>query len=133
MVTPSQPIQKAVVVTGSRHGRDYEMLRRFVGNWKSDGVGLIIHGAAMGVDSQIARLAIAAPHCAIPTLPMHAQWPKGHKAGPIRNGYMVEVARALRGCGWQVRCYAFPGVGKSTGTYDCMRRMKAAGFDVIEH
>lgn len=61
-----------------------------------------------------------------------ANWPtRGKPAGHERNGRMVEVATALAQPGEARVCLAFP-LGRSSGTRDCMRRCKAAGFKMEE-
>jgi len=53
----------------------------------------------------------------------------GKKAGPARNGVMVQRALVEQGDGAEIRCYAAPLAG-SVGTHDCIRQMRAAGFVV---
>ena len=115
---------KALIVTGSRHGLavstdEYtEKLLPFL-----EGVGLLIHGCAEGVDTIFSKL--ATEHCII-QLPMEAQWNQhGPVAGPLRNEHMVNVGLALKATGWTVTAAAFPGPN-SRGTKNCIKLLKAA-------
>jgi hypothetical protein len=116
---------RAVVVTGSRKWDDYDTVSAAIG--KPD---LIIHGDAQGADRLASHRADVK---GIAVLPMPAQWENlGKTAGPIRNDEMVNVAKALRSCGWEVTCEAFP-LPESKGTLDMMQKMEAAGFKVTNH
>lgn len=119
---------RAVVVTGSREWtRSTEVFDVLDGRLPD----LVIHGdCETGAD----RIADGvAGQLDLQCLPMRAQWVKyGRSAGPIRNGHMVSVAVSLRACGWQVTCEAFP-LATSKGTWDCMSKMRAAGFEVNNH
>jgi len=64
------------------------------------------------------------------TLVLAADWEvDAKKAGPKRNGAMVQRAVVERDDGMEVLCAAFP-LPDSTGTIDCMRQMRRAGFSV---
>lgn len=52
----------------------------------------------------------------------------GNSAGPTRNTAIADAARRARLLG-EVRCHAFPQPG-SVGTYDCIRKLRAAELDV---
>lgn len=88
----------------------------------ADSVGLpmvVIHGAARGADkyahdwAELARGVTPDPH--------PANWRTGNLAGHVRNQVMVDLGADV--------CLAFPRPG-STGTWDCIRRAKAAGIPV---
>ncbi|HTU61554.1 MAG TPA: hypothetical protein VMF89_24030 [Polyangiales bacterium] len=55
----------------------------------------------------------------------------GRRAGPLRNAALVAAACEARALG-EVDCFAFP-LGKSPGTFDCVRQLQQAGFVVQIH
>lgn len=55
----------------------------------------------------------------------------GDRAGPLRNFAIARAASAARKLG-EVKCHAFP-LEDSVGTFDCMRKLKTAGFVVEIH
>jgi hypothetical protein len=116
---------KTVVITGSREWADPEPIRSAL-----RGADYAILGCARGAD------AIAREVCGAWDIPaeMHrARWRElGKLAGAERNGRMVRAAVELLARGFDVQCYAFPLPG-SVGTYDCIRQLKAARFDVRVH
>lgn len=118
---------RAIVVTGSRKLDDVLLVLDVLQETDPD---LVIHGDARGADYTADQLARGK---GIRSLPMPAQWDRhGSSAGPRRNAEMVNVAKALRECGWHVTCEAFPLPG-SKGTRDCMDKMLAADFAVRVH
>lgn len=111
---------RVLIVSGSRHGADATLIRRAVA-----GYDFVIHGCARGVDWQTRRACRAA---GIRQVTVGAWWDEiGSGAGPERNQEMVDLAVSLRDMGASVEGAAFPGAD-SFGTYDCVRRMKAAGI-----
>lgn len=86
----------------------------------TEGVAVLIHGAARGADMLAAIWALARE---IPALPFTADW-KGHgkAAGILRNAEMLER-------GEPDLVVAFPG---GRGTADMIRRSRAAGVRVWE-
>lgn len=53
--------------------------------------------------------------------------------GPVRNGGMaMAVAEAQRALETPIDCHAFPGI-VSPGTWDCVRKLREAGFDPTIH
>ncbi len=120
--------KRAIVVTGSRKWEYRDPILDMLADIRPD---LVIHGdCPTGADSMAAGYARAqGTQCLV----MPAQWSvHGRAAGPYRNLEMVRLAEALRACGWYVTCEAFP-LPDGRGTVDCMKRMKAAGFEVNEH
>lgn len=115
-----------LVVTGSRHGctgQQYAVLRREIAAYDC-----VMHGGADGVDREADQLARELDKDLI-VLP--ALWtPRGKKAGPIRNSLLADVACALRDDGHSVRFAAFP-APDSTGTHDCIKKLKAFGIDGV--
>jgi len=133
---------KTVVVTGSRRwpesepGPIVEALRS---------AEALIVGDAEGVDAIALRLALewdvivsvyAASRKRYNELVelksvqviLAADWEVDQKkAGPKRNAAMVQRAVVERDNGMDVVCAAYPLLG-STGTIDCMRQMRRAGF-----
>lgn len=138
-----------VLVTGSRDWKDHDpvVFRLQQARWDAQGPMVVVHGAcATGVD------AIASWWCKgfmlrhgnlleISEERHPADWPacgsdcpdRPHRkvrrdgveycplAGHRRNQAMVDLGASL--------CLAFP-LGRSRGTYDCMRRAHAAGIEV---
>ncbi len=122
---------KALIVTGSRdpiwENEVKSQLHPQIGDFD-----IVLHGGATGADTGAAR-ACAAACC--DELLMPAPWDryraegKTRQAGPDRNAAIVHVAKALRFCGYEVSCIAFPD-SKSRGTWDMVRRCKAAKIPV---
>ena len=112
-----------VLVTGSRKAKDgglvSDMIRNLSGVHYPDIVVLL--GAAKGVDWLAEEWAVEE---GIKVELFPANWKKfGKGAGGIRNQQMVDSGADI--------CIAFPLEG-SIGTYDCIRRAKAAGINVVE-
>lgn len=111
-----------VLVTGSREHRDAPLIcqalmaelrvaRRLMRPM------VVIHGAAKGLDTIAHCWAIGADRTTPDPHP--ANWAAGKQAGHVRNQKMVDLGADV--------CLAFPLPG-STGTWDCVRRAKAAGI-----
>lgn len=131
-----------ILVTGSRHHRDGDAIRRGIEDVVrkyGDGPGevvdwtrvTIVHGGQVSRDERTGEL-YGADHFAGVTArelgaveERHpADWARyGRAAGPIRNAGMV--ARGANACA------AFP-LGRSPGTRDCIRRAKQACIPVID-
>jgi hypothetical protein len=112
-----------LLVTGSRDWNHLGvMIGALVQAWRDLGKPshpVLVHGAARGADSMAAQLWRL---WGWPTDPHPADWDRhGRKAGPIRNQEMVDAGADL--------CVAFPLRG-SVGTWDCVRRARAAGIPV---
>lgn len=117
-------LRRVVLVTG---GRDYRSPRERSHVWRVlDEVQptLVLHGASRGADQA------AQDWCrtrGVHDAAVAALWVRtgGKKsAGPIRNGVMVEMAKALG-----ASVIAFPG---GSGTADCVAQARAAGLNVRE-
>jgi hypothetical protein len=123
--------QRRLLVTGSRHHRDYALIREALidayARLGADLGTLLVHGDGRGVDDALGADRIAARVWAawgMATKGYPADWLRyGKGAGPLRNGRMVNDRADL--------CLAFPLPG-STGTWDCVRKARAAGIPVIE-
>ena len=122
--------RKVVLVTGSRDWTDYDVIGQALEDECPD---IVIHGACpTGADS------IAADYCADGynnafDIPMPAPWDKlAKRAGPGRNGWMVDVLWRMQSVGHECVVLAFP-LGVSKGTRDCMRKATATGFPVHDH
>jgi hypothetical protein len=95
--------------------------------WLDEGV--LIHGAAPGVDTLADALA-SVHGMAGAILPMPAPWERlGKPAGMRRNEWMLDVLCRLRGCGYECRVLCLPGP-KSRGTWQMKRMAEGAHFDV---
>lgn len=110
------------IITGSRHGVDVALVRRAIA-----GADFVIHGCARGVDWQVRQ---ECRRAGIPQVTVGAWWVAiGVGAGPERNQEMVDLGKLLRDRGAIVEGVALP-AADSSGTWDCVRRMKAADFKV---
>ena len=110
-----------VIVCGGRDYQDYERICKALDALhKKHGIDLLIEGGANGAD---AHAGIWADNAGVPRCTLHANWKfHGAKAGPTRNGHMLEFM--------QPDCVvAFPG---GAGTADMVRQAKAAGVNVWE-
>jgi hypothetical protein len=119
----------AILVTGSRDWTDIVALSRALYEIMpvrgSGAFVLVIHGGARGADHIAADSAV---RLGFETLEMPAQWDRdGKSAGHKRNAAMVRVLEALHDCGYECHVLAFP-MPDSKGTWDCVRRAKAGGF-----
>lgn len=122
-------MKRFAVITGTRRGspRLLDLVSTWLQSLPTDTV--LIAGAARGTDRIAgnlwrkwgARSGHAEP----------ADWAAFSKdAGPVRNAAMVAMAVELRARGWVCEgCAAFPD-SESRGTWDCVRKLKNAGFDV---
>mgnify|MGYP001581890289 CR=1 FL=1 len=110
-----------VLVCGGRNYNDAMTLDSWLGSiHKSDGIELIIHGAARGADL---LAGIFATHAGIPVLTFAADWARlGRKAGSLRNQQMLDEGKPDL-------VVAFPG---GRGTADMVQRARDAGVRVIE-
>ena len=132
-----------VVITGARDRDDPDLVARAL-----HGAEALIVGDASGIDACALRIAltwgiIPNVYCADVTRAARLRalnrginvfqvcdWRRvGKLAGGIRNAAMVSRARLERAGGMHVSCVAFPDV-RSRGTWDCVERMHAAGFEV---
>jgi hypothetical protein len=113
-----------VLVTGSRDYSDGAAMESAFLGWGRD-VGFpratLVHGGARGADSLAGR--IWADRFGLPVEVHCADWAGlGKRAGHVRNQVMVDLGAAV--------CFAFPLSG-SRGTWDCVRRARAADIPVI--
>lgn len=112
-----------VLVCGSRDLEDFLLVDKHLTELHNKNtIRLVIQGGADGAD-QLAK-DWAHMNC-VPCLNYPANWSKyKKKAGPIRNQEMLDYGRPHI-------VLAFP-LDHSIGTYDMIRRAKAAGIEVIE-
>lgn len=117
-----------ILVTGTRNLTDLEPVRHALAPYEYP--VLLMHGAARGLDT---LAGLYATQRGWGCLPMPAQWARdGRTAGPKRNRAMLNVVIALENCGYRAVCRAFPGP-RSRGTWDMVRRARAAGLEVHVH
>lgn len=112
-------VSRRLLITGSREWTDEVAIH---GALLLHGPGEVVHGAARGADRIAGALAdrLGWPVDAHP-----ADWDRyGRAAGTMRNRRMVELGADV--------CLAFPLPG-SRGTWDCVRRARAAGIGVVIH
>lgn len=108
-----------ILVTGSRDFNDGSLMENALLNIAHGDV-VVLHGGAKGADSLAGKIA-QFHEWEVREFP--AQWDvHGKAAGPIRNQKMVDEKPDV--------ALAFP-VGKSTGTRDCMARVRKAGIPLI--
>jgi len=89
MMQEYTPAEKKVLICGSRHWTNRELIRAWVDKLKCWGYTTVIEGEAPGADT-IARqeAVIAGMH----VIPVPANWAKyGRAAGPIRNTEMLSM------------------------------------------
>lgn len=114
--------ERRVLVTGSRDWEDRDLVEAAL-LAETDPSGLpmvLIHGGARGLDRVAADLAGVLGWREVPFPVKKADWRyHGRAAGPLRNQKMVDYGADI--------CLAFP-LPKSQGTWDCLRRAKAAGI-----
>lgn len=115
---------RAVLITGSRHWVDPSPIADAIMDVDPN---LIIEGGADGADFH-ARVYALRTGTAILTWP-DEHW-GGYITGPTRNGYMVNVAAALKAAGWDVTVLAFP-ASDSRGTWSCVNQARKAGLDIV--
>jgi len=111
-----------ILVTGSRKATNYKFvadrLRYLIKeyDWKDP---FIIHGNYSGVDTLASKYAVEINR---PSAAVNAYWfTNGPKAGPMRNGWMLELTPDV--------CVAFPG---GSGTADMKRQARDAGIPIFE-
>jgi hypothetical protein len=134
---------KAIIICGSRHWKDVDSIREVLCGLPKDTV--VIHGGQRskaawrpccgaepdyGADHIAAKVAKS---IGMNVVAMHAQWEcLGRRAGPVRNGTMLQVLRILETCGYEIAVHAFPMSG-SRGTRNMMRLAEKACVKVYEH
>lgn len=107
-----------VLVTGSRHWSDEERIRGLLVRLRPS---VVIHGGARGADALAGSVARA---LGIPVRVYPADWKvHGMAAGAIRNSLMLERERVDL-------VLAFP-LKRSAGTWDMVRKAKAAGIETM--
>ena len=106
-----------VLVCGSRHFNDYELLEKTL---ETLGITTIIEGEARGADALARRYA---ERRGLDVLPFPALWDKyGRSAGPIRNAQMLSEGKPEL-------VIAFRGPG-SRGTQNMIDQAKKTGIEV---
>jgi len=110
-----------VLVCGGRNFHDFKLMAAELDRiHRSDGIALVISGAARGADT-LAESWAALFGVGLVRFP--ADWARhGKAAGPIRNQQMLDEGKPDL-------VVAFPG---GAGTADMVRRAKAAGVPVNE-
>jgi len=110
-----------IMVTGSRDHGDHDFIFKALDE-VAEGAGtvLLLEGGAPGADHRARQWALANGH---PFQTFHADWGTyGRAAGPLRNQRMIDE-------GEPDLVVAFP-LEDSRGTWDAVRRAKAAGIPV---
>lgn len=116
-----------IIITGGRKREsedDYGTMEDILDRLDYDGLHaphmVIIQGGCPDGADLLARRVAAEFGMPVETFP--ADWKKhGRAAGPIRNQAMADAGADL--------CLAFPSAGRSTGTWDMIRRACAAGIE----
>ena len=105
------------LVCGGRDFSDKKLLKRTLGDRM---IGAVVHGNAQGADRMAGEWA---KKRGIPVIAVDANWGYyGRGAGPIRNGWMLELIKIDY-------VLAFPG---GNGTADMVAMARAAGLPVKE-
>lgn len=112
-----------ILVTGSRHHTDEHLIAAALADALTElsptSAVTLVSGNARGADALAEKYADA---LGMDVERHPADWGKhGRAAGPKRNQQMVDLGADL--------CLAFP-LEESRGTYDCIRRARAAGIEV---
>lgn len=118
----------ALIVTASRNG--HSKLESWLSGLHAERpIDLLITGDAPGGDTQAVLWAI---DNGVFFVSFGADWDQyGNKAGPIRNGFMVECGQVFRSHGWRVGCAGFPDA-QSKGTYNCMDKARWAKISTVD-
>ena len=123
-----------LVVSGSRHIRDYALFNKVVEDsgflLTRKGIECIIQGGATGVDALAKRYA---EENDIPVVTMPANWDEhGKAAGPIRNSEMIDYALEALDEGEKAGLLSmWDGISK--GTWDCIKKSQAKGLVIYVH
>lgn len=124
----TEPTYLAVLVTGTRRTPtrpDVEAIRAALTAVQPT---VVIHGAATGVD-QLADL--WAREVGVSRIPLPALWTtRGRRAGPERNGRLVDMLGVFRDSGYDCVVLAFPD-GDSVGTWNCVDQARTARFEPV--
>lgn len=116
-----------VIVTGSRFWADALAIAMELTRVKPS--CLVLGDCKRGVDP---RAKLWAQMNDVPFEVLVADWSRGPRGGPERNGAMVKRGLELsKERGEPVMCLAMP-MGESRGTRNCMRQAAAAGIPVDE-
>ncbi len=118
------PPRYVVLVTGSRHWRDEDAIRRRLTIYPSD--TLVIHGGCEGADIIADRVTRQE---GMRVLAEGYFRDLGAEGGPARNALLVDLARCYAHHGYKVVCEAFPQEG-SRGTWNCVKIAETAGITV---
>lgn len=110
---------RRILITGSRHWTDEEPIAALIDSLPFDAI--VIHGNAPGADTIADRLAFAR---GLHVKAWAASWHRfGRQAGPLRNQCMIDEGKPT-----EAHAYITP---DSVGTWDCVRRCRAAGVPVF--
>lgn len=117
-------VERILIICGDRNwqapGPIYALSKRLPG----DGRTIVITGGASGADTLGAAAAVDHGHRSIV---VHAPWKAyGKRAGPIRNGWMLELLQDLARSNPKATCavHAFhERIGSSKGTADMLGRV----------
>jgi hypothetical protein len=122
-----------LIFTGSRHIINPEAIPNAIATYCSDAgvesiaITEIVEGGQTGIDTLANRYAQSIglkPHT------FHALWKKyGRRAGPIRNGQMVEYGCEQERAGKDVLVIAIP-APDSVGTWNMVTQARLAGLHV---
>jgi len=120
-------MKRVAIITGSHHWDEdnREPIARALA-----GYDVVVHGGAEGAD-YVAEV-VAAGDAAMTPIALPYWGRLGKRGGPRRNDELVKLALLLRELGCEVTCHAFP-LPDSTGTWDAVRKMRAAGIETVVH
>jgi len=134
--TTTPQVRVRILTTGSREFTDYVLVESTIAAvWREHGGAplLLVHGAARGADTLVARVAASRPDERSTAEAHPADWDKyrpadddrKNSAGFIRNQEMVDAGAVV--------CLAFyRSSARNSGTRDCVRRARKAGIPVRE-
>lgn len=124
---------RRVIISGTREelsAEDREIVIDVLASYLERATEIGVGDCPTGIDALARGFARAHQRKGLPVVRTFlANWREfGRKAGPLRNGEMVRWANELDTI--QGVLLAFPGP-TSRGTWDCVRKARAAGLDVI--
>ena len=115
------------IFCGSRSWEDHEPIKTKLSELPIDST--IIHGCAPGADS---IAGYEASLIGLDVIEVPAPWKQlGSSAGPVRNGWMLQMLLVAKKLGQEVKVFAFhedPGLGR--GTRDMVRQARKSSIPV---
>ena len=126
--------ERILIICGDRNWHAPGPIYALCKTLPPDGRTIIITGGASGADTIGADAAVDLGHR---SMVVHAPWKAyGKRAGPIRNGWMLELLQDLARANPKAKCevHAFhANIASSKGTADMLGRARGAGVTITLH